>query len=273
VPELPEVETVRRTLKQLVIGKTIADVMIHWPKIVKLPDDVDIFRTRLKGQTIQDIGRRGKFLKMILDDDVLVSHLRMEGRYELRETPDSDKHTHVIFVFTDRTELHYRDVRKFGTMHLFPKGEEDMSLPLSHLGLEPFDKQFSASYLGKNLAKTKRKIKVALLDQKIVVGLGNIYVDEALFQAGVHPERIADTLSNAEIKRLRQKIKETLQEAVDKGGSTIRTYMNSQGEMGMFQQQLFVYGRQGETCKRCETLIEKRVVGGRGTHFCPSCQK
>lgn len=274
MPELPEVETVRRTLKHLVVGKTIADVVIHWPKIIKLPDDIEIFRLKLKGQTIRDIGRRGKFLKIILDDLVIVSHLRMEGRYERRESGEPcDKHTHVIFQFTDGTELRYRDVRKFGTMHLFPKGEEENRLPLSQLGLEPFEQAFSASFLAEKLAKTKRKLKVVLLDQKMLVGLGNIYVDEALFRAGIHPERIADTLSESEIKKLRSSITDTLQEAVDQGGSTIRSYINSQGEMGMFQQQLFVYGRQGESCKICGTPLLKQVVGGRGTHFCPECQK
>ncbi|WP_458412254.1 DNA-formamidopyrimidine glycosylase [Schinkia sp. CFF1] len=274
MPELPEVETVRRTLLKLVKGKTIADVEVRWPKLIKKPDDVQQFQLLLKGQSINDIERRGKFLKFVLDDFVLVSHLRMEGRYGLysKEEP-FDKHTHVFFFFTDGTELRYRDVRKFGTMHLFVKGKEEKEPPLSELGVEPFDTDFTVTYLSERLKKTDRKIKVALLDQKIVVGLGNIYVDEALFRAGIHPERPAKSLSATEIKRLHKEIIATLTEAVAKGGSTVRSYVNSQGEIGMFQLELLVYSKKGEPCKNCGTAIEKTTVGGRGTHYCPKCQK
>jgi formamidopyrimidine-DNA glycosylase len=273
MPELPEVETVRRTLLKLAKGKTIQDVRVLWPKIVKRPEEVQQFRDALIGQTIQDVGRRGKFLKIYLDDYVLVSHLRMEGRYGLydREEP-YDKHTHVFFEFTDGTELRYRDVRKFGTMHLFKKGEEELSPPLSQLGPEPFSEHFTPDVLYDRLQKTNRNIKAALLDQKVVVGLGNIYVDEALFRAGIHPERAANQLSREEVTKLHREIVETLKEAVEKGGSTIRTYINTQGEIGMFQLQLFVYGKKGEFCQRCGTVIEKMVVSGRGTHICPRCQ-
>ncbi|MGO4888677.1 DNA-formamidopyrimidine glycosylase [Anaerobacillus sp. MEB173] len=273
MPELPEVETVKRTLQTLVIGKTISDVKIFWPKIIKHPDDAEQFRQLLIGQQIEDIDRRGKFLKFIFQDIVLVSHLRMEGRYGLyQEDEPRNKHTHVCFVFTDHSELRYQDVRKFGTMHLFPRGTEESQLPLSQLGVEPFSDQFTPAYLKNILAKTHRKVKVVLLDQANVVGLGNIYVDEALFQARIHPERSASSLSDAEIDRLHQQIKVTLQEAIDLGGSSIKSYVNGQGEMGMFQQQLYVYGRKGEPCKVCETILLKTVVGGRGTHFCPNCQ-
>ncbi|WP_102345317.1 DNA-formamidopyrimidine glycosylase [Bacillus sp. Marseille-P3661] len=274
MPELPEVETVRRTLSELVIGKTIDVVEVHWPKIIKKPDDIQEFQLLLKGQTINSIERRGKFIKFILDDFTLVSHLRMEGRYGLYSQDEPfDKHTHVFFKFTDRTELRYRDVRKFGTMHLFIKGNEEKELPLSQLGVEPFSDHFTIKYLKDRLNKTERKVKVALLDQKIVVGLGNIYVDEALFRSGVHPERSAKELSEMEIERLHHEIIATLEEAVNKGGSTIRSYVNTQGEIGMFQLELFVYSRNGEPCKKCGGIIEKMIVGGRGTHYCPNCQK
>ncbi|MFC4321048.1 DNA-formamidopyrimidine glycosylase [Litchfieldia salsa] len=274
MPELPEVETVRRTLIGLVAGKTIRNVKIFWPKMIKKPDNSDQFIDALKGQTIHDVGRRGKFIKFFLDDYTLLSHLRMEGRFGLYPSDEPyDKHTHVLITFTDGSELRYRDVRKFGTMHLFIKGEEDHSQPLTGLGPEPFSDEFSEKRLKEYLKKTNRKVKVALLDQKIVVGLGNIYVDEALFRAGIHPEREANSLKPKEIKKLHSEIILTLQEAVDKGGSTIRSYVNSQGEIGMFQLQLFVYGQKGEACKTCGTEIEKTVVGGRGTHYCPKCQK
>lgn len=274
MPELPEVETVRRTLLSLIKGKTIKEVSVFWPKIIKKPDDVEQFKDALRGQTVLDIGRRGKFLKFYLDDYVLVSHLRMEGKYGLYDkTEPYDKHTHVLFTFTDDTQLRYRDVRKFGTMHLFKKGEEELALPLSQLGPEPFSESFTAEYLKKYLMKTHRKIKTVLLDQTVVVGLGNIYVDEALFRANIHPERIASSLKPDEITALHQEIVQTLGEAIEKGGSTIRSYVNSQGKIGMFQLELFVYGRKNEHCKKCGTNIEKTVVAGRGTHFCPNCQK
>jgi formamidopyrimidine-DNA glycosylase len=274
MPELPEVETVRRTLLQLVQGKKIQKVTIHWPKIIKKPEEIEQFQDALVGQTIQDVNRRGKFLKFILDDYVLVSHLRMEGRYGLyNQEEEYDKHTHVIFSFVDGTELRYRDVRKFGTMHLFSKGEEENDLPLSQLGPEPFSKSFTVSYLSERLNKTIRKVKAALLDQTVVVGLGNIYVDEALFRAGINPERIANQITLAECRLLHKEIIATLGEAVEKGGSTVRSYVNTQGEIGMFQLQLFVYGRTNEPCKKCGTILTKSVVGGRGTHFCEKCQK
>ncbi|MGQ4667438.1 DNA-formamidopyrimidine glycosylase [Metabacillus halosaccharovorans] len=274
MPELPEVETVRRTLIELVKGKTIKKVSIHWPKMIKKPDEIEQFKDALAGQTIHDVNRRGKFLKFILDDYVLVSHLRMEGRYGLFSANDQvEKHTHVLFTFTDNTELRYRDVRKFGTMHLFKKGEEEQYPPLSQLGPEPFSTQFTKEYLKERLAKTSRKIKTALLDQSVVVGLGNIYVDEALFRAGINPERTAGQLSNQEIERLHNEIVNTLNEAVAQGGSTIRSYVNTQGEIGMFQLQLYVYGRTNEPCKKCGRILTKTVVGGRGTHYCSTCQK
>ncbi|WP_077619040.1 DNA-formamidopyrimidine glycosylase [Bacillus sinesaloumensis] len=274
MPELPEVETVRRTLIQLVKGKNIEKVTVLWPKIIKKPEEPEQFCDALRGQTIYDVDRRGKFLKFRLDDYVMVSHLRMEGRYGLYDKEEPyDKHTHVLFTFTDGTELRYRDVRKFGTMHLFKSGEEEDSLPLSQLGPEPFSAEFTLKYLEDKLSKTNRKIKVALLDQTNVVGLGNIYVDEALFRAGIYPEREANSLTKKEIKLLHQEIIQTLSEAVDKGGSTIRSYVNTQGDIGMFQLQLFVYGQNGSACQKCGTEIEKTVVGGRGTHYCPKCQK
>lgn len=274
MPELPEVETIKRTLQHLVIGKTIEDVTILWGKIIKHPDDQLEFKTMCLGQTIQTIERRGKFLKFILDDYVLVSHLRMEGRYMLQEKHEPyDKHTHVVFSFTDETELRYMDVRKFGTMHLFPKGKEETCEPLAKLGVEPFSKEFTPDVLKEAFQKTTRTIKAALLDQSIVVGLGNIYVDEALFRARIHPTTKASRLSKQKIKKLHDEIILTLQEAVDKGGSTVRTYVNSQGDMGMFQLEHYVYGKKGEPCKVCGTTIEKTVVAQRGTHYCPKCQK
>jgi formamidopyrimidine-DNA glycosylase len=274
VPELPEVETVRQTLKKLVLHKTIENVTVNWPKMIKKPQEAIQFIDALKGQTFEDVGRRGKFLIFYTNDFAMVSHLRMEGKYALYPKSEPiDKHTHVVFHFTDGTELRYKDVRKFGTMHLYQKGAEFIDSPLTELGPEPFSEEFTLPYLKEKLSKTHRKIKPALLDQKIVVGLGNIYVDEALYRSKIHPETIANTLKPKQLKVLHQEIIQTLSEAVKKGGSTIRSYVNSQGEIGMFQLELFVYGRNGENCKECGSELEKTVVGGRGTHYCPNCQR
>lgn len=258
----------------LVLNKEIHSVSVFWTKMVKRPAEVEQFQDALKGQTILDIGRRGKFLIFYTEDYALVSHLRMEGKYRLVSNEEPvEKHIHVIFHFTDGTELRYKDVRKFGTFHLFAKGTEFVDSPLSKLGPEPFSEEFTETLLAEKLAKTNRKVKVVLLDQATVVGLGNIYVDEALFRAGIHPERMANAITREEMPFLYKEIVNTLMEAVAKGGSTIRSYVNSQGEMGMFQLELYVYDRKGEPCKHCGTSLEKTTVGGRGTHYCPICQK
>lgn len=273
MPELPEVETVKRTLNELVIGKTVKRVEVRWPNIIRRPADIRQFADQMVGETLRRVGRRGKFLLFCFDSKVLVSHLRMEGRYRLDpENAPVDKYTHVIFHFTDGTALRYRDVRKFGTMHLFRKGEEWSNLPLRKLGPEPFSSSFTVESLEGVCRKTNRAIKPVLLDQTSVVGLGNIYTDEALFRACIHPLTPAADLELPQIEKLRLSIVETLSEAVKLGGSTVRTFVNSQGHMGLFQQKLQVYGRTGLPCPRCGTLIEKIKVGGRGTHFCPACQ-
>lgn len=274
MPELPEVETVRKSLVELVVGKRIKDVIVGWPKIIKKPLEFEQFQDALRDQTILDIDRRGKFLIFLLDDYALVSHLRMEGNYSVRDHNDpEEKHTHIIFKFIDGTELRYRDVRKFGTMHLFTKGMEHTELPLAKLGPEPFDSAFTRKYLKDKFMKTERVIKSVLLDQTIVTGLGNIYVDEVLFRSGIHPERIAKTLNDEEVALLHEQAAATLKESIQAGGSSVNTYMNSHGESGTYQEQLLVYGKKGEACKKCGTPLEKIKVAGRGTHFCSACQK
>jgi formamidopyrimidine-DNA glycosylase len=273
VPELPEVENVKNTLNRFLPGKVIKDIKIYWDNIIKHPVPEE-FILRLKGQSFEEVYRRGKFLIFHLNEDSLVSHLRMEGKYGLfnKEEPP-DKHTHVIFSFTDGTELRYRDVRKFGTMHLYPKGTEENHLPLSSLGVEPLSDSLTAGLMKKLFFKTKRSIKAVLLDQTFIAGLGNIYVDEVLFKANIHPETPANELSIHKLKKLKNAITDILAEAVKHGGSTIRSYMNSMGEAGGFQLKLFVYGRKSEPCRICGNEIERMVVAGRGTHICKNCQK
>ncbi|PZD95841.1 DNA-formamidopyrimidine glycosylase [Paenibacillus sambharensis] len=273
MPELPEVETVRRTLTELVAGRTIERVTVTLPRIIQRPAEPEQFADMLAGRRIETVERRGKFLRIVLDELVLVSHLRMEGRYGLYRTDEPvEKHTHVIFHFTDGTELRYKDVRQFGTMHIFLPGEEFMCPPLNKLGIEPLDELFTPESLRCTLGRRTTKIKPLLLNQQYIVGLGNIYVDEALFAAGIHPERTADTLKKDEWSRLHAAIVETLGRAVEAGGSSIKSYVNGQGEVGLFQYSLQVYGREEEPCRRCGSVISKSVVGGRGTHVCIKCQ-
>lgn len=273
MPELPEVETIRKTLAKFVLGKEIKDIDVLWPKIIKQPDDIEQFRHLLIGQTFQRIDRKGKFLLFYMDDVVMVSHLRMEGKYRVveKEIP-VDKHTHVIFHLTNEQDLRYNDVRKFGTMHVFPIGKELIGKPLKQLGPDPFEENYSFDYVYEKLQRTSRNIKAALLDQTIIAGLGNIYVDETLFLAQVHPEKRANTLSKQEAKRIYQYTEKILSEAVEQGGTTIRSYVNGEGEMGMFQQKLYVYGQEETACRYCGEIIVKLKVAGRGTHICPSCQ-
>ncbi|MBB6452077.1 formamidopyrimidine-DNA glycosylase [Salirhabdus euzebyi] len=274
MPELPEVETVRKTLSQVVLGETIKDVIIRWENIIQYPKEVELFKEEMKQQKINRIDRRGKFLLFYLDSHVLISHLRMEGKYAIvsRDEP-YDKHTHVIFQMESGKDLRYKDVRKFGTMHLYKIGEELQLPPLNKLGPEPFDETFTAEYLFNKCQKTSRVIKNVLLDQTVITGLGNIYVDEALFRSGIHPLRVASSLSLKECKTLKKEIFNTITNAIEAGGTTIRSYLNSLGEIGLFQLQLYVYGQTGKACKRCSSVIEKIKVGGRGTHICTNCQR
>jgi formamidopyrimidine-DNA glycosylase len=273
MPELPEVETVRRTLLKLVVGKTIASVTVRLPRIIQYPEP-EPFCMALVGQTIRDVSRRGKFLRIIMDDVTLVSHLRMEGRYGVYAAEEPiELHTHVLFHFTDGSELRYKDVRQFGTMHLYPLGKELDCLPLSKLGMEPLDPEFTFTFFRSLIKNRTTKIKPFLLNQEYVGGIGNIYVDESLFRAGIHPERTLDSLTAAEARKLHEAIVSILTEAVEAGGSSIKSYVNGQGEMGMFQQQLMIYGRQSLPCNQCGRAIIRTVVGGRGTHYCSRCQR
>lgn len=274
MPELPEVETIKNTLKQLILNKKIENIIVHWPKIIKLPDDIDQFKHMLIGQAFRDIKRKGKFLIFTLDDYVLVSHLRMEGKYRVVSSDEPvDKHTHVLFHCTDGTDVRYNDVRKFGTMHVFEKGEEMKKKPLLHLGPDPFEDACTLDYVTEKLSNTTRMIKAALLDQTIIAGLGNIYVDEVLFLSRIHPKKRAHKLNCKEHKAIWENARLVLEKAVAVGGTSIRSYVDGHGEMGMFQQELYVYGQTEKPCRHCGTAVEKLKVAGRGTHICPRCQR
>ena len=275
MPELPEVEVNRRGLERLVQDKVIKNVQVFWPKIVA-DMDVTAWQERLIDQQILSVSRRGKFLIFNLTDGYLISHLRMEGKYFFylpEEVPlDRDKHSHIIFTFEDNSQLHYHDVRKFGRMNWVEAGELDPFFDARQLGPEPTEREFDLEVFTQQLHECRQMIKPALLSQRYVAGLGNIYVDEVLYLAQIHPMTRANTLTESEICRLHHQIIDVLQRAVDAGGSTIRTYRNIIDEAGSYQDQLIVYGKQGELCPRCQTPIEKMKVAQRGTHWCPTCQ-
>lgn len=273
MPELPEVETVRKGLEKLVVGKKIEKVTVLWPRIIERPE-AESFRAKLLGQTIEKMERRGKFLIFKLTNYDLISHLRMEGKYEVNQSADPVvKHTHVIFSFTDGSDLRYLDVRKFGRMVLVDKDQGEKYKGILTLGPEPIPTQFKLPAFQKGLKKHHKAIKPLLLDQKLVTGLGNIYVDEALWEASIHPEQPADTLKPKEVEVLYYAIIDVLARAVEAGGTTIRTYLNALGEAGKFQISLHAYGQTDKPCERCGTPIKKIKVAQRGTHFCPKCQK
>lgn len=274
MPELPEVETVRRSLEQILSGRTISGVAVHLPRIVRTPSDAGEFCRRLEGRVVTGVRRRGKYLLVDLDGDVLVSHLRMEGRFGLRLASEPlEPHTHVVFALLGGDELRYRDVRQFGTMDLLPASDLDSLRGLRELALEPVEEGFDGAYLVQRLQGKRTPVKAALLDQTVVAGLGNIYVDEILFQARVHPERKAASLRRSEADAIAVCARDTLLEAIRLGGSSVKSYVDGFGAPGTYQYSLRVYGRADEPCCRCGAPIRKGRVGGRGTHVCVVCQK
>ncbi len=268
MPELPEVETVLRTLEKRISGTVIEDVEVLLPKIIE--GDPDEFRERLTGQTFRAFHRRGKYLFFRMDDLWLMSHLCMEGKYFLQKLEDElIKHTHVIFTLSDGTSMRYNDVRRFGRMALYPP---DLDLETFHgLGPEPLSDGFSEEYAVTALKTRKEPVKAVLLDQRFAAGIGNIYADEILAAAAILPERRAYTLTPEETGRLVHSAKEVLREAVKSGGTTIRSYTSSLGVTGLFQLQCLVHGQ--KTCRRCGGEVKRIRISGRSTYFCPECQR
>lgn len=273
MPELPEVETVKRSLTNLVKDKIIKSVDIYHYNIIEYPS-VEEFKTNIVNQKINKIERYGKWLIFVLDNYYLLSHLRMEGKYFYKNSAEPLlKHEHVVFNFTDDTCLRYMDVRKFGKMHLIKKEDITKIGPLIEMGLEPWSDKLDETYLKEKYKNKKLPIKTTLLDQSIIVGIGNIYADEILFLSKINPLRKSSNLTNEELKLIIKYTKEVLASAIEKGGSSIRTYTSVDGVHGLFQQELYVHTKKGEKCLVCNTIIEKTKVGGRGTYYCPHCQK
>jgi formamidopyrimidine-DNA glycosylase len=273
MPELPEVETVRRGLSSAIGGSRIEQVTVRerrlrWPI-------AEAFETSLSGQSILRLERRSKYLLFRLSRSTLLAHLGMTGSFLVHRgdaLPDLRAHDHVDLALSNGLTLRYNDPRRFGSMHVFDG--DDVTQPLlAHLGPEPLTDAFNASYLYTQTRRRPGPIKHAIMDNTLVVGVGNIYANESLFRAGIHPNRAANRISLSRYEALVGEIKAVLTEAIEAGGSTLRDYVNANGEPGYFQLNYFVYGRDREPCKRCSSLLRLMRHGGRATVFCARCQR
>lgn len=279
MPELPEVEVVARTIRSEIEGKKIESVDVFWPRIVKYPDDQEEFKLLLQGQVIGPIHRIGKYLIIAIGSDYeLVVHFRMTGKFKMLPKEERfDKHLHLYFHFEQEREgLAYIDVRKFGDFFLVPKGAYSPIKGLSQAGIDPLSSEFTYSAFKKVIKDRKRHIKALLLDQSLITGLGNYICDEVLWfhkGKGVHPKRLASSLTERECKKIYERIMEVIQESIRLGGNSFRDFSYGEGMKGDFKTMLKVYGRLGEPCFNCLTPIEKTIVGGRTSHYCPKCQK
>ncbi|ENV60760.1 bifunctional DNA-formamidopyrimidine glycosylase/DNA-(apurinic or apyrimidinic site) lyase [Acinetobacter soli] len=267
MPELPEVETTKTSLLPLlhhrVQSVTVRDSRLRWA----VPDDI----SRLVGQELRALKRRSKYILAEFETDQMLWHLGMSGSFRLCTAQDElRKHDHLILTFDDGTELRYHDPRRFGCI-LWLNDEHQKKL-IDTLGPEPLSDAFNADYLYEKLRTKQVGIKIAIMDNHVVVGVGNIYATESLFNQGIHPAQPANTLSSEQIAGLVVEIKRILSHAIQLGGSTLRDYTNAMGENGYFQQTLLAYGRAGEMCVNCETTLENMKLGQRASVFCPQCQ-
>ena len=272
MPEIAEVETVRNTLKERILNKKIKEVKVFYEPMIE--SDLVSFKKNLIGASFIDIKRRGKWLIFETEHYYLLSHLRMEGKYFIKDKNEvKEKHEHVIFIFEDDTTLRYCDTRKFGRMNLVLKADLENVESIKKQGLEPGDEQLTSEYLLKKFRNKKLHIKTVLLDQTIISGLGNIYANEVLFYAKINPLKPACNLTKDECEQIVVGSDIIIREAIRMGGTTIRSYTSSLGVTGRFQQNLKVHKREKEPCLECSTLIENVKVGGRSTYYCSMCQK
>ena len=269
MPELPEVETVTRSLRPQLVGREIVALRNTWPRHIDRPDAVQ-FVARIRGRTVIDVSRRGKFILFPLDnEDSLIIHLRMSGHLAVVDPKTApDKHTHTVFELDNGQELRFRDTRKFGRVYLV----SDLDEVLGKLGPEPLESSFTAGILGDILHGRKRVLKPFLLDQTMIAGIGNIYADEALAYAGLHPQRRTDSLEWQDIVNLHEGIQHVLRLGIEREGASISTYLKPDGEKGNMQEDVRVFRRTGEPCFQCGEPIQRMVLGGRSTHFCANCQ-
>ena len=274
MPELPEVETVRTSLEPVLVGRTFEQVTIDDPRLTR-PFDPHAVAQELEGERVASVERRGKYLVVRFESGrVLLVHLRMTGsfRHAPAGVPADGPHTRAVVTLDDGSDVAYRDVRRFGTWLLVEPAELDPYLE-ARIGGEPLARSFTPKVLAAGLANRKAPVKAALLDQRTVAGVGNIYVDEALWRAQIHPLRPAGRLDEDEIRRLHRAIRDALRVGIRRQGATLRDYARPDGGRGRMQDAFKVYGREGEPCDRCGTPIEKTRAGGRGTWYCPTCQR
>ncbi len=272
MPEIAEVRTVAKTLNRQLVGRRIVDVTIYYSKMIE--GDLKTFQESILDTEIKSVTNYGKWLFFELEEKILLSHLRMEGKYFIKSRSDAlEKHEHVVFALDNGSDLRYHDTRKFGRMKIVSK-EEVYKLPeISKLGLEPDDKKLTGSILYEKIKDKKKPIKSLLLDQTIVNGLGNIYVDEVLFASCIHPEVLGVNITKRQADILVESAGHIIKRATELGGSTIRSYTSSLGVIGSYQNELKVHTKENSPCPNCRTNIRKITVGGRGTYFCPKCQK
>lgn len=269
MPELPEVETVRRGIEKPLISQRLLKSVVRQPRLRwEIPQN---FLLQIKNQTLQSITRRGKYLLLNLDRGSIIIHLGMSGVLRLLpESTHAQKHDHVDFIFANGMCLRYNDPRRFGSIHWVE--DDPLQHPLlSHLGVEPLSREFSAAYL---LAKTQKRqvpIKQLLMNSEIVVGVGNIYANEALYAAKIHPLMPARQLTELQAGELVEAIKKVLKKAIKAGGTTLKDFYASDGKPGYFSHELQVYDKKDESCGRCQTPIVKIVISSRATYFCPNC--
>lgn len=270
MPELPEVETVVRNLREPLIGRTALDAWVGWPNTLRGMPGED-FAARVRGQKFRAINRRAKYIVAQLDHDLLVVHLKMTGRLYVAPDDavyDSDRWVHFRLQLDEGQQLRFSDARKFGFVTL----THDLAALAPHLGVEPLEDGFTESYLAERLARHHKAIKALLLDQAVIAGVGNIYADEALHRARIHPLRAANSLRPDEIAALHEAVRYVLNAGIQAEGASISWYRKPDGTRGYMQKLFAVYGREGQPCPDCGAPIEKIRVAQRGTHFCPVCQ-
>jgi formamidopyrimidine-DNA glycosylase len=295
MPELPEVETVARDLQRWVAGATIRDATVHWDRTIRSPQPPERFVAELRGATIRRVGRRAKTVLLHLDDGrVMTVALRMTGALIVAAPGTAeDPYARVVFALADGRELRYRDVRKFGRIGLWPggglrsvgagRGSRSRRIAdgggryrigelFSGHGPEPLARGFTAARFAERLRGRSARLKTLLLDQSFIAGVGNIYADEALWRARLHPLRAADTLDPADVRRLHRAVRQVLREGIANRGASFSDYVGADGEPGANAERLAVYRRTDEPCYRCGTPIRRIVVGQRSTHLCPHCQ-
>ena len=275
MPELPEVETIRARLAPALTGRRIERVDIADERLTR-PDPPEAIAATLAGERIVDVGRRGKYLIFAFESGRhLLVHLRMTGnvQYPAEGGFAADPYRRAVVRLDDGSDVAYRDVRRFGTWALLEPGESEEYLARRRLGREPLERGFTTAELERALAGRKAPIKSALLDQRAAAGVGNIYADEALWRARIHPLQPAGTLTREELSALRKGIRDALAMGIARQGATLRDYRDPRGQRGRMQDDFRVYGRAGDPCHRCGTPIEKIRAAGRGTWYCPSCQR